>query len=162
MKGNFYPRGESVSDTDFRSLKFLVGGKMIKKILISLVIISFLNYLGCYTSEIITKNEIDQGTKKINLKEVISISTKDYKSYSFGANQYQIQNDTLFGTGVITKLGKQIPFKGKIAMNDIVSIEQKSTDAVATIGLVLGIAALGALIFTLVVVTAVTNDITPD
>lgn len=138
------------------------GGKMVRKIFISLVLLSFLNYLGCYSSEIITKNEVDQGLKKINLDEEISISTKDYNSYRFGAHQYQIQNDTLSGTGVITKLGKQIPFKGKIAMNDIVSIEQKSTDAVATIGLVLGIAALGALIFTLVVVTAVTNDITPD
>ena len=135
---------------------------MLRKFFITLLVVSFLNFVGCYSSEIISKTEIDKGTKKINFDEEISISTKDYNSYRFGAHQYQIQNDILSGTGVTTKFGKQIPFKGKIALNDVVSFEQKSIDAGATTGLVIGGIALGMLIVVLIYTAAITSEITPD
>jgi len=161
MKMNLHHQGELALAMDF-NYKILLEEEMRRKFFISLLVVSFLNYVGCYSSEIISKAEIDQGTKKINFDEEISISTKDYNSYRFGAHQFQIENDTLYGTGVTSKLGNEVPFKGKIAMNDITSIEQKSMDAGATTGLIIGGLVLGALIAVVVVVAAFTSEVTPD
>ena len=135
---------------------------MFKKSFVSLIIISFLNYVGCYSSEFISKKEVDQGTKQIDLNEEISIVTKDYNSYHFPPEQYQIQNDTLYGVGLMTKLGKEVPFKGKIAWDDILSFEQNSIDAGATTGLVLGVIAIGVIIVGVVLAAAFATAINPD
>ena len=44
---------------------------------------------------------------------------------------YTVVNDTLFGTGTLLRLNKEIPFQGNIATNDITDIEFKNTNIIA-------------------------------
>jgi len=135
---------------------------MFRKIFISFQTIAFLNFIGCYSSEVISKKEIDEGTQQIDFHQDISINTKDYKTYHFAANQYQVENDSLYGNGLVTKLGSEVPFRGKIAMDDILSFEQSTIDAGSTIGLIAGIVAVGALILGIIFTATISDAFNPD
>ena len=135
---------------------------MIWKLTISFVVVAFLNFIGCYSSETITKKDIDEGKEQIDFNQEISITTKDYKSYRFGALQYQIVNDSLYGNGVVTELGKEVPFKGNIALDDILSFEQSSMDTGSTAGLTIAIIAGGLIVAGVIMWAILWNEVTPD
>ena len=135
---------------------------MVWKLTISFVVIAFLNLIGCYSAETITKKEIDEGKEQIDFNQEISITTKDYKSFRFGALQYQIVNDSLYGNGVVTELGKEVPFKGNIALDDILSFEQSTMDTGSTAGLTIGLIIAGAVIAGVIAIIIWANALTPD
>jgi hypothetical protein len=135
---------------------------MYKKFFISFLTIAFLNFIGCYSAETITKKDIDEGKEQIDFNQEISITTKDYKSYSFGALQYQIVNDSLYGNGVVTELGKEVPFKGNIALDDILSFEQSTMDTGSTAGLTVAIIAGGLIVAGVIVLAILANAYSPD
>ena len=72
---------------------------MFRKILIALIMMSFLNYVGCSTSEVITKKELDEGTAQIDTNEEGLWTTIDSIRYYFPKWSYQIVDDTLYGEG---------------------------------------------------------------
>jgi hypothetical protein len=135
---------------------------MIWKLTIGFVVIAFLNFTGCYSSETIAKKDIDEGKEQIDFNQEISITTKDYKSYRFGALQYQIVNDSLYGNGVVTELGKEVPFKGNIALDDILSFEQSTMDTGSTAGLTIAIIAGGLIAAGVIMWAILWNEVTPD
>lgn len=135
---------------------------MIWKLTIGFVVVAFLNFIGCYSSETITKKDIDEGKEQIDFNQEISITTKNYKSYRFGALQYQIVNDSLYGNGVVTELGKEVPFKGNIALDDILSFEQSSIDKGSTAGVVIAVVVGGLIAAGVIMWALLWNEVTPD
>lgn len=101
-----------------------------KKIIISLTLISFLNLVGCYYQEQMNPTEY-----KYDEKEELWLTTKD-TTYVLGKNDYQYQNDTLFAT-LSKKLDRETTLKTniEIPIEDVESVEVERTDVIATIGL---------------------------
>ena|SRR3989337_718161 len=135
---------------------------MLKKSFICLLILSILNLIGCYSSEVVSKKDFDAGQAQIDFSAELNLTTKDYDRYTFPPGFYHIENDTLHGEGRIITSGKNSPFNGKLAMNDIISFEQNQFDAGSTIGLVLGIAAVGFVTALLIFSAAIADAFNPD
>jgi hypothetical protein len=135
---------------------------MLWKLTIIFVVTAFLNFIGCYSAETITKKDIDAGKAQIDYNEEISITTKDYKKYRFGAYQYQVVNDSLYGNGVVSELGKEVPFKGNIALDDILGFEQSSMDTGSTAGLTLAIIIGGLIVAGVIMWTILVNAFSTD
>ena len=110
-----------------------------KKIIISLTIVSFLNLIGCYYQE-----QMNPGEYTFNENSTMKITTKD-TVYNFKGNDYSLVNDTLIAK-VSKKLDRTTSVISNIAIpvEDIEEVEIERTDALATTGLVIGIT-LGAL-----------------
>ena len=135
---------------------------MILKLTISFVLLAFLNFIGCYSAETITKKDIDEGEEQLDFNQEIAITTKDYKTYRFGALQYQIVNDSLYGNGVVSELGREVPFKGNIALDDILSFEQSSMDTGSTAGLTVAIISGGLIVAGVIMWAILVNAFSPD
>ncbi|MBT8379164.1 MAG: hypothetical protein KJN64_08030 [Ignavibacteria bacterium] len=135
---------------------------MFRKTVTIFLLISFLHFVGCYSTETISIKEIEEGTEQIDFRENITISTKDYNTYYFPAFQYQINNDTLYGTGTHITFGNELPFKGKIAMSDISSIKQEEVDAGSTTSLMVTLALIGAAVVGIILTVSILGALTPD
>jgi hypothetical protein len=118
---------------------------MKKKIIIYCTIIAFINYLGCTTLNIAYKDEVKQELESGTYYQNLYIVTNDNNRYHFGDWGYRIKNDTLYGKGLKINLNGKEPFEGNIPLDDISYFEVEEGDAMASIGLVLGIT-LGALL----------------
>ncbi len=130
-----------------------------KKISISFLIISLFNYLACTTLNVASKESIKEEMKNGTLRGDIYIITNDHNRYHFGEWGYHIENDTLYGKGLKINPNGEEPFDGKIAMDDISHFEVEEGDALATTGLVLGVAAFGLLVLGIIVTNSVSNDV---
>lgn len=112
------------------------------KILISFLILSFLNLIGCYSVGEVTKDEF----LKTKDRQVYLL-TNDLEKYSFQTGNYIIRNDTLIGIGSKQFSGiGAVPFKGSLPLNLINLYQTEYLDGFKTLGLVLGIIGVGLLI----------------
>lgn len=116
-----------------------------KKLLINVLIISLINFFGCTTMGVATKESVEKEAKEGTLESELYIITFENNRYHFGKWGYQIKRDTLFGKGLKINPDGEEPFEGKIAMDDIRRFEMEEGDTAATIGLVLGIGAAALL-----------------
>jgi len=135
---------------------------MLKKYFTGLLTLAILNFTGCYSLEVIDKEDVDEGRTQINLSEELFLTTKDFTRYHFLPANFRIASDTLYGKGTIESSSSTIPFQGSVALTDIVSIEQRTPDTLATIGLIAGILAIGVVVAVLIFTEGVTDAITPD
>ena len=133
-----------------------------KNLIIIFLVISLFNYLACTTLNVATRVSIEEEMKGGTLRSELYIITKDNNRYHFGDWGYQIVNDTLIGKGLKINPNGEEPFEGKIAMDDISHFEVKETDTMATVGLVLGIAAAALLVFGLIFLAAVGDIFDPE
>jgi hypothetical protein len=122
---------------------------MLKKYFIGLLTLAILNFTGCYSLEVINKEDVNEGRAQINLSEELFLTTKDFTVYHFLPANFRIASDTLFGKGTIQDSSSVIPFQGSVALTDIVSYEQSTPNTWATIGLITGIIAIGVVIVSL-------------
>jgi len=134
---------------------------MLKKYIICFLILSILNLTGCTYLEVISNEDVSEGRTEINLSDEIYLTTKDFTRYHFLAYNYQIVNDTLYGSGAI-EASSVTPFKGAIALDEIINFEQNKPDTGATIGLIAGIIAVGALVLGIVVAVATAEVFSPN
>lgn len=110
-----------------------------KKIIISLTLLSFFNFYGCFTSADIPKAATPDNYIKYEQEEgkpsEIYVVTKDILTYHFEDSGYNIVNDTLFGEGaeVVDAVGTEIPFKGNIPIQNIANIQWTETDVAGLI-----------------------------
>jgi len=118
-----------------------------KKICFYILIFSFLNYVGCYSSRSINKEELysqDLGEPA----GVVTIITNDEKRIEVHEGIYEVIGDTLYASGInkanTTVYGQ--PINIKIALGDIRSVEIKEPDGWATTGLIIGVAGLAIII----------------
>ena len=128
---------------------------MQKKYFIGLLILAILNFTGCYSLEMINKEDVNKGLAQINLSEELFLTTKDSTRYHFLPANFWIASDTLYGKGTIEDLSSVIPFQGSVALTDVVSFEQSTPDTWATIGLITGLIAIGVVVVSLVFVIAI-------
>ena len=135
---------------------------MLKKHIICFLILSFLNFTGCTSLEVISKKDVDEGRTEINLGDDLFLTTKDFTRYHFLAFNYQIANDTLYGSGAIEASSSITPFKGAIALDEIINFEQSKTDTGATLGLIGGIIAVGLVVLAIIVAADISDTINPD
>ena len=135
---------------------------MFRKIITVFLLISFLHFVGCYSTETISIKKIKEGTEQIDFGKDIKIVTTEYNSYNFPAYNYQINNDTLYGNGTQIVFGNEIPFNGKIAMSDISSIKHEEVDAGATSGLIITLVVIGAIGVVLVLAISFASALNPD
>jgi hypothetical protein len=135
---------------------------MLRKILIGSIIISFINYIGCYSLEVINKNDIEENRFQLDISKELYLTTKDSLRYHFLPANFQIVDDTLYGKGSIENPSSTIPFQGKIAFIDITSFEQRTPDTIATIGLSVGIITVGLVVLGLAILAAFGNALNPN
>jgi len=135
---------------------------MLKKYIICFLILSFLNFTGCTYLEVINKEDVDEGRAEINLSDELYLTTKDFTRYHFLAYTYQITNDTLYGSGAIEASSSITPFKGAIALDEIINFEQNKADTGATLGLIGGIIAVGLVVFGIIVAVGTADLLSPD
>jgi hypothetical protein len=135
---------------------------MINKYIACFLILSILNFTGCTYLEVISKEDVTEGRAEINLSEELYLTTKDFTRYHFLPANYQIANDTLYGKGSIESSSPITPFQGKVALNEIISFEQKKSDTVATIGLIAGITAAVLLILGIIVSADISEAFNQD
>ena len=119
-----------------------------KKTISIICILAILNYIGCSSTEIVSKNTFIRtySLSKGDNSEAIYVNTTDDNQFFFEAGHYSLSNDSLNGVGKKVLLNEMNPFNGKIALTDIVSIEEETTNTGNTILLVLGIVAVGAIV----------------
>lgn len=130
-----------------------------KKITISFLIISLFNYLACTSLNVASKESIKEELESGTLHGDIYIITKDNNRYHFGDWGYRIENDTLYGKGLKINPNGEEPFEGKIAMDDISHFEVKEADPMATVGVVLGVAAFTLIMLGALMMISVNNDV---
>jgi len=129
-----------------------------KKLTISILIITLFNYLACTTLNVATKESIEEEMKEGTFRNEIYIITKDNNRYHFGDWGYNIENDTLYGKGLKIKPSGEEPFEGKIAMDDISHFEVEEGDTFATTGLILGTLAFLLLAWGIIAAIALGNS----
>jgi hypothetical protein len=133
--------------------------KMFKKTSVCFLIIFLLNYLACTSLNVASKDSVKEEIKNGTLHSDIYIITKDNDRYHLGDWGYQIKNDTLYAKGLKVNPNGEEPFDGKIAMDDISHFEVEEGDALATTGLVVGVAAIGLLLFGIIIYNSASNDV---
>ncbi len=135
---------------------------MLKKYFIGLLTLAILNFTGCYSLEIINKEDVNEGRAEINLSEELFLTTKDFTRYHFLPANFRIASDTLYGKGTIQDSSSIIPFQGSVALTDVASFEQRTPDTLATIGLITGILVIGFVVAYSIFVIGVTDAVIPD
>ena len=116
-----------------------------KKLIITITILSLLNMIGCYYQEQMTPSNYN-----FDENEELMITTKD-AVYNLNSNEYYFENDTLFFT-VKTKIDKQSTLKTieKISVEEMESVEVEKTNTLLTIlsgfGIVIGVLVIWVLL----------------
>ena len=132
---------------------------MLKKISVCFLIIFLLNYLACTSLNVASKETIKEELDSGTLHGDIFIITKDNNRYHFGDWGYQIKNDTLYGKGLKVNPNGEEPFDGKIAMDDISHFEVEEAEPLATIGVVIGVAAFVTIVLGAIALNSASNDV---
>ena len=109
-----------------------------KKIIITITIISFMNLIGCYYQKQMNPSDFN-----FDDEEDVQIMTKD-TTYNLSGKDYYYDNDTVFAT-LRTKLNAQSTLKTniEIPVKEIKTVEVERTNTLLTIlsglGIVLGV-----------------------
>ena len=113
-----------------------------KKICFYILIFSFLNFIGFYSSQSVNK-EILYTSDLGEPAGVVTIITKDEKKLLVDEGIYELFGDTLYVSG-INKTNTTVygnPIDVKIALNDIRSVKIEELDGLATAGCFIGLTA---------------------
>lgn len=124
------------------------GGKM-KKTISIICILAVLNYVGCSSKEVMTKNTFIRNytlSNNDNSKDIY-INTVNDDQYFFASGDYFFETDSLSGNGKRILPTNEEDFIGKIAFADILTVEQETSNTGNTILLIVGIVLIGALVF---------------
>jgi len=120
---------------------------MKRKILISLLVVSLFNYIGCYSYETISFTEFENELKADDVSKELFINTSDLKKYHCSKDFLEVHEDSIKVKGkIVIREDYEEPFTGKLAIKDIESIEISNLDALATILLVGSVAGCVAIL----------------
>jgi hypothetical protein len=116
---------------------------MVKKSMIYITLFSFLNFVGCYSTEIVSPNEYKEYEISGGEQSDILVKMKNLKEYRFARGKYSIKADYLYGNGFemlnYFEATYANSFKGSIPLSQIESIQYKEENTTVTTFLVLGI-----------------------
>lgn len=133
---------------------------MYKKLVASLLLLSLSNFLACTSFSVATKDSKEMENGKFT-GEIFLVTLGNVR-YHFDKQQYYVKNDTLYGNGFEVTVVGEIPFGGAIPTEEIDYIEFKKADTLATLGLVVGIAAAAILILGTIWSVSITNSFSPE
>jgi hypothetical protein len=134
--------------------------KMYKKLVASLLLLSLSNFLACTSFSVATKDSMEMENEKFT-GEIFLVTLGNVR-YHFDKQKYYVKNDTLYGNGFEVTVVGEIPFGGAIPTKEIDYIEFKKADTLATLGLVVGIAAAAILILGIIWSVSITNSLSPE
>ncbi len=120
-----------------------------KKTISIICILAVLNYIGCSSKEVMTKNTFIRSyslSNGDNSKDIF-VNTINDDQYFFASGHYTFETDSLSGNGKKILPTIEENFTGEIAFADILTVEQETSNIGNTIILVLAILAVGALIY---------------
>lgn len=103
-----------------------------KKSIITVTILSFLNMLGCYSYHTITKEELNQAEEYNNLQVI----TKNKYVYEFDEGNYTIGEDSIYGSGNLKLIkGKKVyeNYEGSIKFENVEKVRMDKLDLGTTI-----------------------------
>ncbi len=123
---------------------------MLKKILIYIILFSFLHLVGCYSTSIMNPAQYQELKDHIPQSNEIILNLNNNEKYIFARGYYFIINDTLIGEGVAIKNEIEEPYKGKIPLSQIRTIGIQEVDNEKTFRLVGTIILTGFLIYILI------------
>jgi hypothetical protein len=116
---------------------------MKRKIVPWFLVASLLFYIGCYNTEMVSKEGLKARVEQYN----ITVSTKDSLEYKFLKDNYRVQGDTLTGFGVRKSNNfSDIVLDASLPFADITSIETKEFSLGKTFLLCSGVGLGAALI----------------
>jgi hypothetical protein len=116
-----------------------------KKTCFYILIFSFLNYIGCYSSRSVNKEILytsDLGEPAGIV--VITMNTENVIELRKGI--YEVVGDTLYLNGFKHYIDHVEPINLKIALDDINSVEIKERDDLASCGMIIAVSALALFI----------------
>jgi len=131
---------------------------MLKKYLNCLLILSILNFTGCTSLEVISKEDVDKGQAEITLSDELYLTTKNFTRYHFSAFNYQIVNDTIYGNGTIESDSLVSPFKGSVPLKDVINFEQNESNIGGTIVLIAGIITIGLITLAVIGLSEISDN----
>ena len=123
---------------------------MLKKILISFLLVAFINLLtGCYSFQSVSLSEFTQYKIEKGKPNEIYVKTKEHEWYHFTNSNYYIKNDTLFGNGKLLEEGWGELSSNKIALINIESLGINKKDWARTYLAYagIGLAVIGIILF---------------
>ena len=124
------------------------------KIFFYLLIFSFLNFVGCYSSRAVDKEIYFSEMATESMDDFTIITIRD-ETIEIKWNTFQIMQDTLYATGLKEESIFVKPVDVKIALTDIKYVEIDEPDDLATTGCVVGI---GALVILVIIVIAMASS----
>jgi len=96
---------------------------MNKKLISSVLVITLLNLVGCYSLESVTVLEYQKIEEEDGKPNEIYVKTKDSQEHHFSESNFNVENDTLYGTGKLLRSTEAITFEERISISEIDSIE---------------------------------------
>ena len=96
---------------------------MHKKLISSILVVALLNLVGCYSFESLNVPEYKQFVEEEGKPDEIYVKTKDIQEYHFSESNFNVENDTLYGTGKLLRSTEAITFEERISISEIDSIE---------------------------------------
>lgn len=96
---------------------------MSKKLISSILVVALLNLVGCYTLQPITVPEYKQVEKEEGKPDEIFVKTNEPIEYHFSDSNFYIENDTLYGNGILLQSKEEITLEKKFAISEIDSIQ---------------------------------------
>lgn len=101
---------------------------MYKKIIVNLLILSLLNFVGCYSFQAVSSTEYNRVEEEEGKPDEIIVTTKNLETYHFLNSEYFIKDDTLQGKAKAILTDIEQPYKGKFVLSDIKYIQFLSSD----------------------------------
>jgi len=126
-----------------------------KKKCFYILIFSFLNYIGCYSSQSVNK-EILYSRDLGEPAGIVVITMNDKNVIEVRKGIYEVVGDTLYVNGFKQYIDHLEPIDAKVALDDIQSVEIKERDDLASCGIIIGVSALA--LFILLAITWDTGD----
>jgi hypothetical protein len=126
------------------SIRHIHGGHLKAKVVSSVLLVSLSFYVGCYTTEPVTKQELIAQGEKVD----IAVYTHTSLRYDFPGGYYRVRGDTLSGIVPVRRdLFSEARYDSgrpiDILFSDIKSIDTETFDVVTTILIVGGVALAG-------------------
>lgn len=115
---------------------------ILMKLITIICLLGFLNYVGCYSVQNLTRNDLEE-----DFASDIRLLTKDNHTYFFAHGNYRIDKDSLYGIGKRLEGYSANEFEGKIAFKDIEMISGEKVDVGNTFLMLLGIGAVALVIY---------------
>jgi hypothetical protein len=116
-----------------------------KKNIYYILIFSFLNYIGCYSSKSVNK-EILYTSDLGEPSGIVVITMNDESKIEVSEGIFEVVLDTLNVNGFKQYIDHVEPIDVKVALDDIQSVEIKERDDLASCGMIIGVSALALFI----------------